>query len=313
VERVGCIVLGIWMWLLPIQFIAAAARDSWLIEPAGSTAWLWISLLVVTSLAIAAHLLAAIGCGGGLGRFMRPLSNAHWLKTHWNSGEHLTDASRAISDFVGAFRLPHMFRLGLLGYASVYLWLTIPTFLFTMVDDVTSHWQILGFIVGCVTLTLSLLWLPFLLAHVSAEARWRAILEFTTVRRLAGQTPFCWSLATAFLLACSILPMLYVALLKNKIPPHDLRWDLMVVVLLTVVPARLLVGWVYHRATRHADTVTPRLGPSWLRWIWRQANAAALCVGVGYYVYFLNLAATGGELGKRSVWQFHALLLPFPL
>ena len=306
-ERVGGILLGVWLWLLPIQFLAAAARDSWLISPTGTTAWLWIGLVMIASLAIAIHILMAIACGGGLARFIRPLSNARWLMTRWSSGEYWADASSAISRFAGAFRLGHMFRLGLLGSAAVYLWLAIPTFLFTVVDDVTSPWQVLGFIVGCATLTLLLLWLPFLLAHVSAAARWGAILEFATVRRLAGQTPFCWSVATAFLLACSTLPMLYTALLKNKIPPHDLQWDVMVVFLLAVVPARLLVSWVYHRATQQTGA-----GPSWTRWVWRQTNAAALCVGAGYYVYFLHLAATGGELGKRSVWQFHALLLPFP-
>jgi hypothetical protein len=35
-------------------------------------------------------------------------------------------------------------------------------------------------------------------------------------------------------------------------------------------------------------------------------------MSIGWYVYFLCLAATGGELGQRAVWQFHAMLLPLP-
>jgi hypothetical protein len=301
------LLLAVWLWLLPIHFLAGVARDSRLVAPGGTAAWLWTSLLVVASLLIAIHLLLAIGCGGGWWRFVRPVSNARRLLDHLRSGQYWQDAHQAIREFVVAFRLPHLLRLGLLGYAAAYVWLVVPTLMFTMLDDVTNRWQIQGFLVGCITLTVALLWLPLLLAHVSAEGRWRAMFEFAAVRKLAGQTPFCWAITTAIFFACSVVPLLYAALFKIRIPPHDARWDLMLVFLVSVVPARLLVGWAYHRATQRT-----RSEPSWLWRIWQGTNGAALCTGVGYYVYFLNLAATGGELGERAVWQFHALLLPFP-
>ncbi|MDA1050637.1 MAG: hypothetical protein O3C40_09165 [Planctomycetota bacterium] len=306
-QRLGGMLLAVWLWMLPIQFLAGAARDSWLLAPGGTTAWLWTELLVGASLLIAVHLLLAIGCGGGWWRFVRPVSNARWLLAHRRSGEYWRDAHRAIREFVAAFRLPHLLRLGLLGYAAAYVWLFVPTLLFTMLDDVTSPWQILGFLVGCVTLTLALLWLPLLLAHVASEGRWRAMCEFTTVAKLAGQTPFRWAIATAILFACSIAPLLYSALIKIQIPPHDARWDLMLVFLATVVPARVLIGWVYHRATQRM-----RSTPSWPWRIWQWTNGLALCAGVSGYIYFLYLAETGGELGQGAVWQFHALLLPLP-
>lgn len=306
-RRLVGIVLGVTLWLLPIQFLAGAARDSWLLAPGSTGTWLWTAGLAGSSLLITAHLLLALACGGGWWRFVRPISNVRRLRASSNDREHWRDAHKAIYEFAAAFRIPHLFRLGVLGYAAVYVWLGVPALLFTMLDDPTSRWQIGVFMTGCVAMTLTFLWMPSLLAHVASEGRWRAILEFKTVHKLAGQTPFCWALATAALFATSVLPMLYTALLKNRLPPHDDRWDLMIVFIATVVPARVFVGWVYHRATQK-----PRSSISWPWRIWQGANGVALCFGVGWYVYFLQLAQTGGELGQRAVWEFQALLLPLP-
>lgn len=303
--RLAAIVLGVTLWLVPIRFLAGVARDGWLLAPGGRATWLWTAGLVTASLLIAIHLLLAIGCGGGWWRFVRPLSNVRRLRAHLRTGDYWRDANHAVTEFFASLRVPHLLWLGLIGYAAAYLWLTVPTFLFTILEDVTNRLQIVGFIVGCVTLTLALLWMPFMLAHVAASGRWRAMFELRTVLRLAGQTPFRWAFATSLLLACSVLPMLYVALLKNQIPPHDAKWDLMLVFLVTVVPARVLVGWAYHRATQRDPSSV-----SWWMRLWQGVNGVVLCFGVGWYVYFLYLAATGGELGQCAVWQFHALVMP---
>lgn len=308
--RLGILLLSVWLFLLPIQILSGLARDSWLLTSGGAAAWWWSGVLVFTSLLVAMHLLLAIGCGGAWWRFVRPITNARWLVAQWHSGDYWRDANHAIREFLAAFQFFNLLRLGLIGYATAYAWLVVPTLLFTILDDVTSRWQLIGFVVGCITLTLTLTWLPLMLAHVAAETRWGAALELKTVLRLAGRTPFRWAVVTAILLACSVLPLLYTALFKVQIPPHDFRWDLMLVFLVTVIPARILVGWVYHRATqRPPRNTTARVWP-WR--IWQAVNASALCVGVGYYVYFLYLAETGGELGQRAVWQYHALLQPLP-
>ena len=306
-RRLVGIVLGVTLWLLPIQILAGAARDSWLLAPGTTGTWLWTAGLAGASMLITAHLLLALACGGGWWRFVRPLSSIRRLRVSSKSGEYCRDAHEAIFEFAAAFRFPHLFRLGILGYAAVYVWLAVPTLLFTMLDDPTSRWQIAVFITGCVAMTLTFLWMPLLLAHVAAEGRWRAIIEFKTVRKLAGHTPFCWAIGTAILFATSVLPMLYTALLKNRLPPHDDRWDLMLVFIATVVPARVFVGWVYHRARQKARSAT-----SWPWRIWQGVNGVALCFGLGWYVYFLHLAQTGGELGQRAIWEFQALLLPLP-
>ncbi len=306
-SRLAGIVLGVALWLLPVRFLAAATRDSWLLAPGGTVTWLWTVALTLVSMFVATHLLLAIGCGGGWWRFVRPLNNIRRLRTRWQSGNYWRSSHHAIYEFVAAWRLPHLLWLGLMGYAAAYLWIAVPTFLFTILDDVTNRMQIVGFIAGSITLTIVLLWLPFMLAHVAATGSWQAMFELRPVLRLASRVPLRWALATALLLGCSVLPMLYEALFKIRIPPHDARWDLMIVFLVTVMPARVLVGWAYHAAAKRESRE-----PSWLWRGWQVANGLALCFGVGWYVYFLNLASIGGELGSGAIWQFHAMLLPLP-
>jgi hypothetical protein len=319
--RSGIALLAVWLFLLPIQFLSGLARDSWLLAPGGAAAWWWSGALVLASILVATHLVLAIGCGAAWWRFFRPINNARWLAARFRGGNYWRDADRAIREFLAAFQFANLFRLGLIGYIAVYFWLVVPTLLFTMLDDVTSRGQLMVFVIGCVTVALTLTWLPLMLAHVAAEARVGAMLELTTVLRVAGRTPFRWALATAILLACSVLPLLYTALFKIRIPPHDARWDLMLVFLLTAIPARIFIGWVYHRARQQPPPLTtagiptagiPTAACGWPWRIWQTLNASALGVGVGYYVYFLYLAQTGGELGQRAVWQYHALLQPLP-
>ncbi len=212
--RLGIVLLAVWLFLLPIQLLSGLARDSWLLASGGAAAWWWSGALVCASVLVAIHLVLAIGCGAAWWRFFRPINNARWLAARLRDGDYWRDADRAIREFLAAFQLARLFRLGLIGYLAVYFWLGIPTLLFTMLEDVTSRLQMVLFVVGSVAVTLTLTWLPLMLAHVAAEARLGAMLELGTVLRLAGRTPFRWALATAILLACSVLPLLYTALFK---------------------------------------------------------------------------------------------------
>lgn len=305
--RLGSLLLGIWLWLSPVHLLAEATRDSWLIAPGARAAWLWTAALIIVSVLISVHILMAIACGGGW-RFVRPLSNARRLRDRLRQGGYWQDADRSIREFVAALEWMRLLRLGLLGLLAAYLWLALPIYLFTMLDDVTNRAQVIGFLSGALALTVMLPWMPMLLAHVAVADRWSAIFELKAAGKLALGSPFRWLLSTAVLMACSVAPMLYVALLKNRIPPHAAQWDAMLVFLATVVPARALIGWAYHRALQRADS-----GSSWRRRGWQAINVVAMLVASGYYVYFLNLAAVEGELGRQVVWQLHFVLLPFPL
>ena len=314
-KRLGTILVGISLWLVPVQLVAKVARDSRLLAGESYISLFWTSLVAVTAVIVAIHLVMAIGCGGRWWQFFRPVRNSRWLLSEIRGGDYWKESHQAIIQFIDGFRIPHLAKLGLLGYAAVYVWLTIPAYLFTQLEDVTSRWQISGFVIGCVMLTLLLMWLPMLLVHISINERVSAIFEFSTVRALTQRVPLRWAWTTALLFGLSILPLLYVALLKARIPPHSIQWDMMFVFLVTAIPARLLIGLVYFHAARKQSDLreTNALHVPSFRWrLLYYANVACLFAAVGGYVYFLYLAETAGELGQRSVWQFHALLLPFP-
>ncbi|WP_442507319.1 hypothetical protein SH528x_006232 [Novipirellula sp. SH528] len=305
--RLGIIALAVALWLLPIELLAALQRDIHVLAPGSANDWLIAITLGIAGVVIAAHLALAIAGGGRWWQFLRPIHNIRQQLDRHSRVRFWQQANHQINEFVSALSFVRLLRLGVLAYAAAYLWLGIAAVLFTLLDDVTIRWQWFGFAAGCLMLTVVLMWLPFLMAHVAAERRIGAMFEMGTVYKLSVRTPLCWSTSTAFLMASSVLTMLYTALVKNVMPPHVFRWDLMAVFLVTIIPARLLVGRAYHRATTRPSTST-----HWGLRIWQWSNIAALSVGMGYYVYFLYLAQTGGELGQNAVWQFPSVLQPFP-
>lgn len=306
-RRLGGIVLAVWLWILPIAFLAQATSDAWVLAPGTTSTWLWTVALIASSLIISVHLLLAMACGGGWWRFARPISNIRRLRARVRAGGYRSAASDAACEYVGSFELLRMIRLGLLGFVAAYLWLTLPMLMFTTLDDVTNSMQVARFIGGSIVLTIALPWIPMLLVHVAVAERPKAVLELGSAIRLALQSPFRWLISTVVLMACGTLPLLYTALVKNQLPPHTARWDLMLVFLVTAVPARVLIGWVYHHATQKDEKQW-----SWWGRLWQLLNVTLMLIGSACYVYFLNLAANDGLLGRQALWQLHTVLLPFP-
>jgi hypothetical protein len=76
----------------------------------------------------------------------------------------------------------------------------------------------------------------------------------------------------------------------------------MFVFLITIYPAKVMLGWAYHRASNGRQ--------AWRPWSW--LGSCAALAGVATYVVLLYLVQTSGLLGNRVVWQHHALLLPLP-
>ena len=53
--RIGSIVLGVWLWMLPIRFLASYASDAALINPGGNSASVLSAITVVLSILIGLH------------------------------------------------------------------------------------------------------------------------------------------------------------------------------------------------------------------------------------------------------------------
>jgi len=296
--RLGSIVLGIWLWLLPLRILANAAADAGLIDPTSAATrrldWIVTSLAV----AIAVHLCLALARGGSIGCFLRPIKNARWAIRQLRQGGYADRAAAEIGAFVSALRLRYHFWLGVRGFFGALAWLFIPTALFAFASK-TEGPQIIVTLVGGLLLIPVLSWLPFLQARFASENRLRGLFELREVRRLFGQAPLAWLIAiiTTYVLT---LPLY---LLKIFLLPQDAMWFVTLVFILSIYPARLVTGWAYGRALKRKRRA--RLAT---RWFARLAMAPLLTI----YVFLLFFTQFIGQHGKGVLFEHHAFLLPVP-
>jgi hypothetical protein len=296
--RLGSIALGVWLWLLPLRFLANAAADARLVDPTGPGAarMSWITSLA--AILIAVHLCLALARGGSLGCFFRPIKNVRWLLGQRRRGGYLDRAASEIGAFVAGLRLRHHFWLGLRGFAGAVVWLFVPTLLFAA-NDRTEGPAVLVTLVGGALLVLVFAWMPFLQARMSAENRLRAMFELRTVRRLSGRAPIAWLLATVLVYVLA-LPLY---LLKIVLLPQDAMWFITLVFIMSIYPARLATGWACGRAQRKTRS-------AWwgLRWGCRLLAVPVLAA----YVFLLFFTQFISEHGKGVLFEHHAFLLPVP-
>jgi hypothetical protein len=296
--RLGSIVLGIWLWLLPLRILANAAADAQLIDPTSRAtrrlAWIVSTLAAM----IAVHLCLALARGGSFGCFLRPIKNARWAIRQLRQGGYGEKAAAEIGAFVAGLRLRYHFWLGIRGFFGALAWLFVPTALFAAANK-TEGRQIVVTIVGGLLLVPVLAWLPFLQARFASENRLRGMFELRTVRRLFGHAPLAWLLAV---IATYVLALpLY--LLKIFLLPQDAMWFVTLVFILSIYPARLVTGWAYGRATRR-----PQPAHFATRWFARLLMGPLLAV----YVFLLFFTQFIGQHGKGVLFEHHAFLLPVP-
>lgn len=296
--RLGAIVLGVWLWLLPLRLLGNAAADARLIDPTGGPA---VRLQFFTN-ALAAllviHLCLALARGGSFGCFFRPLKNALWLLREFRRGGYFERAAEEIAAFVSGLRLRYHFWLGLRGFVGAFAWLFLPTVLFAAANK-TEGAPILITVLGGLLLIPVFSWLPFLQARFAAQNRLRAMFELRAVRRLSCRAPLAWLLATAAVYVLA-LPLY---LLKIVLLPQDAMWLATLVFIVSIYPARLLTGWAYGRALRKDRS-------AWfgMRWLCRIAAVPLLAA----YVFLLFFTQFIGQHGKGVLFEHHAFLLPVP-
>src|SRR5262249_18610404 len=153
------LVLGVWLMLLPLRLIASLAHSARVIDPEGTVARRWnVALLVVTVL-MALHILAAVSRGGRLRYFFWPFNPIWFVRRLWRGG-YFAEARDAVWDFAAALRLPYYFWLGVRGFAGAMAWLALPITLLA----VGSKAPIFD-LPGALLLWLVLLYVPFLQSH----------------------------------------------------------------------------------------------------------------------------------------------------
>lgn len=298
--RLGGIAVGLWFWCLMVRLVADAASDARLIAPATPTAALWQIGLIGFSSCVAIHLILAIARGGRLSLFFWPTPlNAIWLWKEWQRGQYFQEAGLAVREFIAALKLRHHFWLGLRGFALALAWLFLPTALFSALHDTSKPGQVIVTLIGGFILMLVLSWVPFLQARFAAENRWRAMFELKAIRELYRKAPITMFLSTVVLYALS-LPLY---LFKVAALPQDVYWLFTPIFIVSIYPAKILIGWVYHRALEKEHR-------AWriVRW-----TCSLLTVPVlGLYVFILFFTPAIGAAGRAVLFQHHGILLPWP-
>jgi hypothetical protein len=287
-------VLGAWLWLLPLRFVASMARSAELIDPGGPISRRWrvglIGLIVLTVL----HITIASARGGRLRDFLWPPADPIWLVRRLRRGGLLSAARDAVWEFVTALRLPAYFRLGLVGYAGTLAWLVVPVSLLGL----GRRFPVLS-LLGGVLLAVVALVLPFLQAHFAAERRFAALFEYRTVRQRFRRAPWAFAM-TLFLTAVFALPLY---LLKIEMIPRETVWLPSLLFLAFIFPARVLTGWAYARAARRDQ---PR------HWLVRGTGRLVMLPTALFYTLFVFVSQYAAWNGVGSLYEQHAFLLPVP-
>jgi hypothetical protein len=294
-SRIGSMVIGVWLFFLPLQLISSLATSAQLVDPNGGPARLWKVVLVVMTVLVVLHVLAACARGGRVRHFLLPFGNPFWIVKRVRQGEAYTSARDAVWEFVAALHLPRYFRLGLLGFVGTMIWLAIPVSLMA----VGRRAPILG-LLGSVLLGLVALWLPFLQAQFAVENRFRAIFRLRGVRERFQRAP-C---AFAFALLITLTAAVPLYLLKIEMIPHETVWLPSLVFLGFIFPARVLAGWAYGRSLRR--------GEARRHWFFRWTGRLAILPVAALYVLIVFLSQYTAWRGVWSLYEQHAFLLPVP-
>ncbi len=351
--RIGSIVLGTWLWLLPLRLAGVFRQDAYFIDP-GGPADRFLSLIApLLAVLIGTHICLALSRGGSLRHFfflprrlpvrravrrlikvllgivgggvsiaslispqvlvvaalivlalpivLSPVStvlNALWLWNRWENHDYIAHATAAVQDFFSRLRLKHHFWLGLRGFVGAALWLIIPTAMFAAATPDEGPQNLIAFL-GAIGLLLVLSWLPFLQARFALTGRFKTMFELRTIRQLYRDAPIAWLLAIAIVYVLA-LP-LYLP--KVFLLPQDAMWLITLVFIVTIYPARVMTGWVLHRAIR-----SPK--QPWFGWRW--LSRTIMLPLLALYVFLLFFTPMIGEHGKGVLFEHHALLLPLP-
>lgn len=297
--RIGTIVLGVWLWIIPLRVLSGYAADAYLIDSTGPTATMLRRYTVLLALAVVIHLCLAIARGGSFWCFFRPIKNLRDFIARLRGGQFWSEANERVGTFVAKMRPGYLFSLGLRGFAAAALWLFPPTLMFAAMSK-TEGLPILTSVLGGLFLVVIFAWIPFLQAHFAAENRFRAIFELRRVRELFTHAPLAWLMAVVIVFVLA-LPMY---LLKARLLPHDAMWLVTLVFVASIYPARVVTGWAYHRAVAKNKR-------AW--WPWRWLSRMAMLPLLSLYVFILFFTPAISQHGKLVLFEHHAFLLPSPL
>lgn len=301
--RIGSIALGMYLWTLLLRLLAQSAANAHVIDPGGAADRRMRVIAIVAWGLVTGHLCCALARGGGLWTFIRPIKNIRWLWSRWHQGDYLKTASQQVRWFLEELRIRHHMSLGARGFALAFLWLVIPSVLYVSAREPQGGAAIFTVVVGFL-LTIVFAWVPFLQARLAAENRFSAGFEWRAVKEASRHAPFAWLMATILVYVLA-LPLY---LFKSFQLPSDAQWPITLIFILSIFPARIATGWVYHRSV-YRQSLGLR---SWFitRLFVRVGLIFPLLGVYTFILYFTQFISTDG---KAELIKHHAFLLPWSL
>ena len=300
--RIGGAVLGCWLFLLPLRFLAGYASDAALISPGGVAAQRLSGVLLVAAAVVAIHLVGALARGGRFSTFLRPIRNLRTLWQILRGGHPIREMGRQSLAFLRWLEFRRLWWLGLRGYGVGLTWIVLPTLIYVSAEDPRGG-AVLIFLLGWLLLTPVNCWLPLLQANFAAGGRFRDGFRLRTIRRQFNAAPWAW-LGAIVMLYVLTLPL---HLFRIVLPPADAAWLVTLVFVVTIFPTRLVLGRAAFqgRLNAAAGLRAGRLS----RW----TAKLLLVVLVGAYTATLYLTQYIGTHGRAVLLEQHAFLLPWPL
>jgi hypothetical protein len=292
-SRIGQVVIGVWLVLLPWRLFASLARDAELIAPGAPRADLLAQ--VSSALGVLGVLVAivALALGGQLRWFVRPIRAARELGSRMRAGGFVRQSRLDLRRFAGGFAVPRIFSLGLRGYLGAALWLLVPTTLIAIGRQGGLA------VLGVLQLVIVLLFLPLLQIHFAVHGRLRRYLDVYAVVDLFTRAPLAFFVA----FVSTLLFALPLYLLKIELVPRDALWLPAAVFVCTIFPCKLMAGWAYHRAATRTQSCHPAI-------VW---PLGILLVPVAVlYAFVVFLTQYTGWHGVLGLYEHHAFLLPVP-
>jgi len=295
--RLGGVVLGCWLLLLPVRLVADLAYSAQIIDPDGRVAAGWrIGLFVLIGLT-AVHIGLACARGGRLRYFFWPFNFIPVLLRLLRGG-YYTQVRDAVWDTTASLRLQHYFSLGFRGFLGALAWLALPVSLLALGQGLTPGAFLLG-LQGALMLGLVLIYLPFLQMRLALTNRLAAVFELGAVRQDFRRAP--WAFAFSFVI--TLLFSLPLYLLKIEMVPREAAWLPSLVFIAFIFPARLLTGWAMGRAVHR---------PAPRHWFFRWTGRLPFLPAAAFYVLIVYFTQFTSWNGIWSLYEQHAFLVPVP-
>jgi hypothetical protein len=291
--RVGGIVVGIRLCLLPLQLIAVTWQDAVIVDTTGAAAANWRVAFWIVAVLMTLHVTGALVKGGRLRHFLAPSIRPVRL-VRWMARLPYAECRDAVCDFVVNLRLPYYFWLGLRGFVGGFVLLAPPIALLALGRQIPP----LG-VLGGVLLGIVVLYVPFLQTQFAAENRLAAMFAWRRVRATYRAAPLAFWIA----LAATLTSAVPLYLLKIEMIPREAAWLPSLVFVAFMFPARILTGWAVGRGMKRQK---PR------HVFWRTVSRLGMLPVAAVYVLLVFLTQFTSWHGLWSLYEQHAFLLPVP-